>query len=418
MSRRQKSAAHAKSRGPIFTYCFHAFSQSSFNVEQYSNLTTFNHDSKARMSLRKRSVSRVGTSSSLPTEEDPLQPTPKYILLRYEELPDWLKDNAYIVTAYRPASYSFSVSLLSAFTHLHNETVNIHTHLSPALVFLAVPTIHTSTPLLPFLPFYMGAAACLLISAFFHATSNHSPSVSRHGNQLDYVGILALITGSFVPSVYFGFRCHPGLQRLYWAMIGTLGTACGVVTVDRRFRTSAWRAWRAAMYVALGLSAVAPVTHGLRLYGWRSMEERIAVRWVLAQGALYILGAVLYAVSAAPVRAEIRLDGSIESRAREVVPGTVRCPRQLASDLSRPHSDSCVYPLDGIVESGGACACRACMSRHTVMEKRRKRRFSLDPRSNVNGRNGRSTQKLLVRPCIVMSVLAPVAAIGNPWLGR
>lgn len=43
--------------------------------------------------------------------------------------------------------------------------------------------------------------------------------VNRLGNQLDYLGIVALIWGSMVPSVYYGFYCELMLQRTYWTMV-------------------------------------------------------------------------------------------------------------------------------------------------------------------------------------------------------
>ncbi len=67
--------------------------------------------------------------------------------------------------------------------------------------------------------FFGGAIVCLGISANFHLFSNHSPEVCRFGNQCDYVGIVALITGSFVPSVHYGFFCEGLLRRLYWGMV-------------------------------------------------------------------------------------------------------------------------------------------------------------------------------------------------------
>jgi adiponectin receptor len=57
------------------------------------------------------------------------------------------------------------------------------------------------------------------MSATFHAISNHSHEVAKFGNQLDYVGIVFLIAGSFVPSIYYGFYCELKLQRVYWAMV-------------------------------------------------------------------------------------------------------------------------------------------------------------------------------------------------------
>lgn len=154
----------------------------------------------------------------------PKSPPGKF-LLRWEELHAWQKDNQYILAQYRPASYSFHVSFQSLF-YLHNESVNIHTHLLGAPVFLFIAfiayafAVHSvsGSDILAFGCFVLGAVFCLSMSAIFHTISNHSPLVNRLGNQLDYVGIVALIVGSFIPSIYYGFYCDPVLQKVYWAM--------------------------------------------------------------------------------------------------------------------------------------------------------------------------------------------------------
>lgn len=51
------------------------------------------------------------------------------------------------------------------------------------------------------------------------------------------------------------------------------------------------------MFASLGLSGVVPILHGIRIYGYQGLEDRTSVSWVILQGALYIFGAVLYAVS-------------------------------------------------------------------------------------------------------------------------
>jgi adiponectin receptor len=51
------------------------------------------------------------------------------------------------------------------------------------------------------------------------------------------------------------------------------------------------------MFVAMGLSAVFPVLHGLQMYSIQEMQNRIGLTWLVLQGFLYILGAGLYAVS-------------------------------------------------------------------------------------------------------------------------
>lgn len=55
----------------------------------------------------------------------------------------------------------------------------------------------------------------------YHIIGNHSPNVQKLGNQLDYLGIVILMWGSTIPSIYYGFYCDPGLQKAYWANVSS-----------------------------------------------------------------------------------------------------------------------------------------------------------------------------------------------------
>jgi adiponectin receptor len=57
------------------------------------------------------------------------------------------------------------------------------------------------------------------MSLTFHTIMNHSPKIRKFGNALDYLGIVYLIAGSFVPNVYYGYYCDPHLQVAYWSMV-------------------------------------------------------------------------------------------------------------------------------------------------------------------------------------------------------
>lgn len=50
------------------------------------------------------------------------------------------------------------------------------------------------------------------------------------------------------------------------------------------------------MFLGFGLSAIIPVLHGVYIYGLEQMRYSIGLDWVLLQGFLYVLGAVIYAV--------------------------------------------------------------------------------------------------------------------------
>lgn len=141
--------------------------------------------------------------SSKDTKEDSLTThletkASRTLTVLWNDLPTWLQDNQHIHSGYRPASNSYRKSLASL-THLHNESVNIYTHLVGAgLALLAA--VYAYAALRPryeqatrqdvwvFACFFGGAVACLGMSAAYHTVSNHSERVARMGNRLDYLG--------------------------------------------------------------------------------------------------------------------------------------------------------------------------------------------------------------------------------------
>ncbi|KAI1414846.1 HlyIII-domain-containing protein [Hypoxylon sp. FL1857] len=256
--------------------------------------------------LRRRRSSASSKSSLAQTAKDVEQKVASALLVLWDDLPHWRRDNHFIVTGYRPDSNSYWRSFTSLF-YVHNESVNIWTHLLGALFFPSVGAwlYHVIAPryasanssdVLVFACFFTGAVLCLGMSATFHAISNHSEEVAKWGNKLDYSGIVFLIVGSYVPALYYALFCLPKLMTIYLYGIFLLGLGCGIVSWVEQFRTPRWRPYRAAMFVGLGVSGVVPVCHGLSIYGYRSLEERMGLNWVLLQGFLYIFGAFLYAI--------------------------------------------------------------------------------------------------------------------------
>lgn len=226
--------------------------------------------------------------------------------LYWDQLPSWQRDNQYILSGYRTASNSFRKSFASL-AYVHNESVNIYSHLIPAIIlsFFSI-SLHTAltsrytsvstTDTIVLGCFFLGAVLCLGISTTFHTVQNHSSHIARIANQMDYIGIVFLIVGSFIPSIFYGFYCHPDLQRVYLTMITSLGLLCAAISATPQFRHSTWRPFRARMFIALGLSALFPVIHGVMKFGIRQMNKQIGLFWVVLQGSLYIVGACIYAI--------------------------------------------------------------------------------------------------------------------------
>ena len=150
-------------------------------------------------------------------------------LLHWDDLPAWRRDNQFLLRGYRADSGSYGASLQSLF-YVHNESVNIWTHLLGCGAFAVVgglalyrgfefvaPRYASASPrdLLVFGCFFAGAVACLGMSATFHTLMNHSPDIAKWGNKLDYSGIVCLIVGSYVPALYYGLFCLPELMTVY-----------------------------------------------------------------------------------------------------------------------------------------------------------------------------------------------------------
>ena len=79
-----------------------------------------------------------------------------------------------------------------------------------------------------------------------------------------------------------------------------LGAGCGLVSWVEKFRQPHWRPYRAMMFIGLGVSGVIPIIHGVSIYGYQGLEDRMSVSLVALHGAMYIFGAILYAVRASP----------------------------------------------------------------------------------------------------------------------
>ena len=143
-------------------------------------------------------------------------------LQKWENIKPWQQDNEYILRHYRPCSNDHWKSIASL-SYLHNQTVNVVSHLLGALIFVAAglgqcysssPSIRYSIEdriVLAF--FFVGAIFCFSSSAYFHLIGNHSPKVYDAWLTMDFLGIIGLIVGTAFPLAYYTYPCHPRLLQ-------------------------------------------------------------------------------------------------------------------------------------------------------------------------------------------------------------
>ncbi|ETS76981.1 hypothetical protein PFICI_10855 [Pestalotiopsis fici W106-1] len=229
------------------------------------------------------------------------------VLLSFDELPEWHQDNEYIRHGYRPISGSARVSFRS-WSYLHNESVNIFSHFIPGIGFLlgewyilqylaSKYSRITATDYVIFTIFLLTAVICLGLSTTYHTMMNHSNKVEKFWLRLDLVGIMVLTVGDFVSGIYVIFWCEPTQRKIYWSMIGVLGTITILIMVNPRFQHRKFRVFRTLTFVATGASGFAPLIHGIVIFGWSQMVKQSGLPYYLVEGGFLLFGTLFYAVS-------------------------------------------------------------------------------------------------------------------------
>ncbi|KAI8846524.1 hemolysin-III related-domain-containing protein [Chytridium lagenaria] len=205
------------------------------------------------------------------------------------QMPSWYHDNVFINSGYRKIQYTYRGCIRSLF-YLHNETGNVYSHLIGSLLFLALipvtawlPVLETTTAMDTFC--YWGV----------YDVGDCVMDVSKAWNKADYMGIVVLIVGSFVPSIYYGFYCTPHLQHLYTISITLFGTVTALVTMSKRFSTPQYRYLRTLLFVVLGVSAVVPLGHMCLVFGVEWARRGMSLVCLVVMGIMYVVGAGIYA---------------------------------------------------------------------------------------------------------------------------
>ncbi|WOL03957.1 heptahelical transmembrane protein 4-like [Canna indica] len=272
-------------------------------------------------------------------------------LVDYNSLPNFLKHNEFILNYYR-SEWPMRDAVFSIFS-IHNETINIWTHLIGFFVFLTITfgavmmvpigsssvafpdmspaaanisktlefynhevLLHglassspeanltgvatdtgvaaQATARWPFYSYLFGAMFCLLMSSACHLLSCHSEHTSYVMLRLDYAGITTLIVTSFYPLVYYSFLCEPYFQYLYLSFITVFGVAAVLVSLVPVFETPEFRIVRAGLFACMALSGLVPIVHKMIAYG-QQPEAVLTTGYEAAMGVFYGLGVIVYA---------------------------------------------------------------------------------------------------------------------------
>ncbi|KAF7931186.1 uncharacterized protein EAE97_009395 [Botrytis byssoidea] len=133
---------------------------SFFPIHPSPSVTTF---SEGISPFRPQPIESTRSSAYISDDSTLLQKTKTRVLLLFEELPEWARDNEYILTT---------------------------TNSDDAIAFCLC---------------FPGRTVCYILSTVYHLFLNHSHATCLLCSKLDFLGILDVIAGSFTPGLWYTF---------------------------------------------------------------------------------------------------------------------------------------------------------------------------------------------------------------------
>ncbi|KAJ3808040.1 hemolysin-III related-domain-containing protein [Lentinula aff. lateritia] len=218
-------------------------------------------------------------------------------LISYHDLPEPWQNNSFVTQGYRFIPIERWPLIIMSLFALHNEFLNIHTHLIPGLLWAinSIPFVNPSgVEDLPEALFMAFAVICLFSSAVWHTMAGcaHCPSMEFCA-RVDYVGIGWLISASVGTVVHYGFQCHPELEKMFLIgclLTGLLGNICPFM---KWFNEVRYRGWRIVFFLSLAFFSLAPLATMAILYSPKAMAAFISP--VVPSLISYIVGLAFYA---------------------------------------------------------------------------------------------------------------------------
>lgn len=110
---------------------------------------------------------------------------------------------------------------------------------------------------------------------------------------MDYVGIAVMIITSFFPPIFYIFQCTPVWQLVYLTGISVMGVFTIVTLLTPAFSTGKFRAFRAMLFVAMGLFGLVPAVHAV-VVNWNEAKRNVTLAYESVMALSYLTGTAFY----------------------------------------------------------------------------------------------------------------------------
>ena len=187
-------------------------------------------------------------------------------LVEYNELPEWYKNNEYIITGYRKPDNNIKNCLTSMF-HIHNETFNIWSHLLGGIIFLILIGITflenlNITNKLILTGYCLFIMFALFASASYHTFMHHSHEIQTKCILIDYQGVVFIIFASSSILIYNTFHQYIMLLIIYISIIAFVSSLISIMIHDSKWNNIERKPFRALIFALQSACLIVPVVHG------------------------------------------------------------------------------------------------------------------------------------------------------------
>eukprot|EP00736_Rhodelphis_marinus_P005841 Rmarinus@m.29315 len=250
---------------------------------------------------------KVVNTPLLPVTEDDLISTfdGPVEIVHISQTPKWLR-SLDIHHGYR-VNHSVSQCITSLFS-LHNETVNVWSHLVPGIVFIYLGVYeahsafwelenHKFRDAIILSIFLFSTSACMFFSAAYHLFCCVSESLFYKLRGLDFFGIFFACGGSFLSGTHFVFMCDEKLRDFYTTVL-VLSLALAVISMRMPIFHSHRFKWIRILIFAVACGAgVVPTLHFLYVHNFdfaNSPELQFYIPPIILCYSCYAIGMAWY----------------------------------------------------------------------------------------------------------------------------
>ena len=207
--------------------------------------------------------------------------TETWSTVKFSEAPPWYRFNEYIRTGYRPALKTFKDCFLSIF-RIHNETVNIWSHLIPgvacllAIAHLLMCSDGNDCGLKTEKRFGMvyvlvGCMTGLITSSVAHVLFCKSEEVSSNAMQADVIGVILQILGHCLSWAHYALNDSPWTKFVYFGFAQLYAFGLMLCLSRKKYLSDAYAAKRGFLATSFGiLTAYLPAGYHMITQGIES----------------------------------------------------------------------------------------------------------------------------------------------------